>query len=166
MTKEGKDWVKYVALGLSIISLLFHAVNFYNTWYVPPRAELSIIFTNCWSQIDYESRYFRSHVEGVITNEGERATRLQEKVVYTIVAREDKADVRLVSTRSIYIPYDVEKEILNPKEQTSFNITDSIRFSDFENHNLDPKNVTGITLEIIHDDGIGTLGDSKRIELN
>lgn len=163
--EEKRDWIKIIAFLFSVVGLLLHVWNFYNVWYVPPRAELSILSSNFWYNLEDSNGDFVAHIEGIITNEGKRTTRLVEKEYHVIVDK-DGINFDLQNVRPIFLSIDVDENILDPRGSTAFNLIFTIPGFNFVEHNVDQNNFEAFIFQINHDDGIGKLSNEKKIPIS
>ena len=166
MEKERKDWIAYTALTISIISILLSSWNFYMTWYVLPRAELSIISTNFTYQpgiVTDEFENLKVNIEGIIINEGQRTTSLKDREFLYVFSGDEGDDVRISSKRSIMQSTEVASKILPQKESTNFTFIATVSFEFIESVGGKPGEFSEFILTIFHDDGIGRLSNSERI---
>jgi len=159
---KGVGAIEIAALGFSIIGLILHGINFYNTWYIPPRAELSIL------QTAFSHTLTRDHLQvnmtGMIVNEGVRNTMIKEIGLDYWFSREGSGTLQMTARHSIspssrYF----EKENLAEDESTSFTITGAVSVYNIREYGGIPETFYQFTLTIFHDDGLGLISNTKAI---
>lgn len=155
MSKSNKGWVQtYLPLIISIISLIISVNAHRLAWYVPPRAEISIIEETFICQNLTDSIYLE--INGIFVNEGERDTRIDQiEIKYTFYSPYGN----LVKLTDVEI-YQLEKTHLSEKESSPFDIIDILHYNDYE-YKIDPNSLGSIEITIIHDDGKGVIKNIK-----
>jgi len=153
---ENIDWVRLIALVLSILGLALHGVNFISTWraHVTARAELSIVVES----FTYSSSegYFRVNISGIVINVGARNTTI-ERIDLKVKFTRKGNGIHTVHWRPTVnsLGVDFVKENLAENEGTSFTVYDRYYI-----HGADPEDFYKLIFAIVHDDGKGILEDS------
>lgn len=157
MSEKRTRNIGIIALVLSLLSLSLYGVNTYYLWYVPKRAELSIILTKFSYSI--ASNPLTLNTTGLITNEGSRTTIIKGvEVKFTFL--NNKSDLITFSIGFPYSTVHIGKEILTEKEATNFNYTGLLWSGMVSPYGVAISDFTKFEIVINHDDGIGLLSNS------
>lgn len=146
-----------IALVLSVLALLLQGMDIYNQWYVPKRAELSIIFTKFSYSTDNP---LTVNASGLITNEGSRTTLIKDAEARFTFPTNKSTTIMFSIGYSPYNAIPIGKETLTIKEYTNFNYTGLIWQGQVSHYGVSLSNFTEFEIVITHDDGIGSLTNS------
>lgn len=131
---------------ISLIALLIAIHAHYMTWYVKPKAEISII-EDCIICQNFTDNIY-TEISGFLINEGKRSTSIKKiEIKYTFIY----PYINIIKCNDVSF-YELEKTYLSKDESIKFSIIDFLYFREFE-FDLKPEYLDSIEISIIHDDG-------------
>lgn len=147
--KKHLESIKAIAI---IVSLVLSGLTFYYTFFASKRADLSFLVESC--KYDASPNESNFTIIGLIKNEGERDTVLKEITLWLDLAGWAR---EILSFTITYFPqFETESKLFREEESRSF----VMNFSRTPGINM---KYVRFTVDISHDDGLGTQTQSRTI---
>lgn len=153
-------FLSILAIILSSISISIDVHDQWLKWYVPPRADLSIIDNFVYS--DFSNNTLGISIDGIITNEGERSTVLKSYTLRYSFHYEYPGDELIISINKP-ISNEFYNTNLGMKESTNFTIKHQLNIEEFKEYNITYTDFKEFHIIVTYDDGISQLQSARSL---
>ena len=141
----------------------FGVVGQYLNWFVPNRAELSIVFEDF--SYNHDQQALRINLSGVIANVGKRNTLITGVGLCYTFSEQSGSWTVIVELAPNSWSIHFEKQNLKEKETTSFSIVDLLPWDIVLQYGGTPENFESFSLVVSHDDGSECRNNSREIPI-